>query len=332
MDWKQAQSIIGKQADKDYLLAPESHASLYREKAPDLSAVLESAALATEAAAFEQRDAVALESQKKYMSTMGRTNLSVMLISMMGAASMVATILFPQEPRVAQCFSIATAVLSGIGAFLLFQLREGKLLENWMTTRAEAETHRIGYFTAIGEAARKTDDANLSLLLLEYFRRYQFDVQHQYYLVRAQDHRKSADRTVTIGGAGAALATVSSILGAMGGSGSAIFGALAITGAAIGAYSIGREQMTQDRRNAERYWRTATTLTGIAKQMDAVQAAAARAHGDAVFEFIAVVNEHISLEHRQWLETAESEKAALARLGAALNNKRDPMAERPSSL
>lgn len=321
MDWREASEIIGKEGNRDYLLAPVAHVALYREKSPALAAVLESAALSVEAEAYEERDAVAIAAQKTYKTTMGRTNLAVMLVSMLGAAGMAVTILWPQVPSLAQGLFIAAAIVSGIGAYLLFKLREGKLLEDWMTTRAEAETHRIGYFSAIGDAARKTNDASLALLLMEYFRRYQFDVQHQYYKARAEDHRHSANRTVAVGGFGAAVATVSSILGTMGGAGSAVFGGLAVAGAAIGAYAIGREQMTQDRRNSERYRRTATTLTGIAKQMDAVREAAAKANGNAVFEFIAAINEHISLEHRQWLETADSEKATLARLGAALGQK-----------
>ncbi len=327
MDWREASRIIGKQDNRDYLLAPAAHAELYRAKAPALADVLESSALSIEAQAFEERDAVAIEAQKTYKATMGRTNLAVLLVSMLGAASLAATILLPGKPAVSQGLSIGTAIVSGIGAFLLFRLREGKLLEDWMTTRAEAETHRIGYFTAIGEAARKTKDASLALLLVEYFRRYQFDVQHQYYKASGEDHRHSANRTVTIGGAGAAVATVSSILGSMGNTWTAVFGALAVAGAAIGAFAIGREQMTQDRRNGERYRRTATTLTGIAKQMNAVRDAAANANGDAVFEFIAAINEHVSLEHRQWLETADSEKAALARLGAALGQTGKPTEE-----
>jgi hypothetical protein len=60
-----------------------------------------------------------------------------------------------------------------------------------------------------------------------------------------------------------------------GSSGQAV-NALSVFGAALGAYAIGREQMTQDRRSAERYDRTFSALTALAERFDRVRDAVAQ--------------------------------------------------------
>ena len=255
---------------------------------------------------------------------MTRTNVAILVVSVLGALSMsseVLSIRFANLPDyLSRVLSAFTALATGLGAFGLFKLREGKLLETWMTKRAAAETHRIGYFSALGNAARCSSDTDLLSLILEYFRRYHFDLQQAFFTERARQHSESANWTVSIGAAGAGIAALASLLSAGGEGVWSAFGALTVTGAALGAFSVGREQMTQDRRNAERYSRTADALVAISYRLDVVRKAASVGNGTAVAEFIDAVNEQVSNEHRQWLEGAESAKSAIARLEMALGD------------
>ena len=64
----------------------------------------------------------------------------------------------------------------GFASMSLFRVKEGRLLEDWMTARARAETKRLTYFNYIVNSSAGPLDIELELLKLEYFRRYQLDL------------------------------------------------------------------------------------------------------------------------------------------------------------
>ncbi|MEN0002377.1 MAG: SLATT domain-containing protein, partial [Pseudomonadota bacterium] len=193
----------------------------------------------------------------------------------------------------------------------------GKLLETWMGKRALAESHRISYFEGlITKAAGLSTES--ALLTLEYFRRYQFDNQKAYYQRRSREHDISAKRTVAIGAVGAGVATLAGASGVVTAGQETWLGAFTIFGSALGAFAIGREQMTQDRRNAERYTRTYSSLVELTKRLDSVRQAVSGGNTRAAVEFVKVVDEQLSTEHRQWLKETEATNEAIARLDEAL--------------
>lgn len=87
---------------------------------------------------------------------------------------------------------MATGALASMA---LFRVKEGRLLEDRMTAHARAETKRLSYFTWLVEQSATPLDIDLELLKLEYFRRYQLDLQIANYRTRRTEHRRSLTRT-----------------------------------------------------------------------------------------------------------------------------------------
>jgi hypothetical protein len=205
-----------------------------------------------------------------------------------------------------------------------------------MRLRANAETQRLSYFGEIGAApATAAPDVALDALRLEYFRRYQLDVQRNYYRERGRRHQADADRTLNAGSYAAFLSTLASIGAGVGGAFNGVLtaaGAIGVLAAAVAGFANAREAMSQDRRNAERYDRTGEALDGLYARLDEVRSAVSSGNQKALVEYVAAVNDQISLEHRQWLEGAAATKEAMARLDqalAALNNPRGNTAPKP---
>ena len=178
----------------------------------------------------------------------------------------------------------------------------------------------------------QTSDPSLGLLKLEYFRRYLLDMQITYYRERRRKHRQSADRTLTLGGFAAALAAVASGSAGVVASFDAPWAALAavgVVGTALAAFATTREAVNQDRRNAERYGRTLSALEILRGRLDDVRAGVLAGSQDVLEEYVAAVQEQLSLEHREWLAGAESTRSAVGRLDETLAavQKQGPKAE-----
>jgi hypothetical protein len=201
-------------------------------------------------------------------------------------------------------------------------VREGNLLEAWMGGRAHAESARLEYFaTLAGLEGSDASELPLRLLKLEYFRRYQLDVQLAFYDRRGRRHRQSADRTLALGGFAAALAAVASGSAGIAASIEAPWAALAafgVVGTALAAFAATREGVNQDRRNAERYGRTLSALEILRGRLDDVRAGVLAGSQDVLEEYVAAVHEQLSLEHREWLSGAESTRSAIGKMDEAL--------------
>ncbi len=81
------------------------------------------------------------------------------------------------------------------------------------------------------------------------------------------------------------------------------FLALSTSGAALQGWLAARGLMNQDERNANRYAATASNLDALAERpLDEARVAAARDDAASVRTFIALVQEQISSEHREWVD------------------------------
>ncbi len=206
----------------------------------------------------------------------------------------------------------------------LFKVGAGNLLENWMTARAEAETRRLEYFHLVTTSKDDGSDNShpLPLLQLEYFRRYQLDVQRAYYRRRGAYHKQAADKMLTLSALAVGLASLATgmggLLGAAWGPQWVAVAGLGVIATALSAFASAKEAASQDRRNMERYGRTVKALDSLSGKLDDVRKTAAVGEIDPMEQFVAAVQEQLSLEHRQWLETSESTKASLAGLEDAL--------------
>ena len=171
--------------------------------------------------------------------------------------------------------------------------------------------------------SRAARSHSCELLKLEYFRRYQLDLQLAYYKTRRSGHRNSAERTLSISAGSVLVAAIASgaagVLGALRSEWAAL-GSLAVFGAALQAFAAARESLNQDRRNAERYDNTAQALQGLRERLDDVRLGIAAGSASVLGEYVSAVQDQLSLEHRQWLEGAENMQAAVARLEKALSS------------
>ena len=213
-----------------------------------------------------------------------------------------------------------STVAGGFAVYRLYQIKSDKLLENWMTARAKAETERLGYFNSLSRFLIKNHhtDVYLHLLFISMFKRYQLEVQRLYYYSRSGDHRKSSEKTSRIGALAAViLALGSGVLGMTGAFFPAILplAALGTIGAAISAVASRRESLNQDERNAERYSRTADILSKIAERHDDVLTIVSKGNKpEIIIEYVDAVNDQLSLEHRQWTSDASEMSSALSAL------------------
>jgi dsDNA-binding SOS-regulon protein len=329
---KDAQDAIGEQDETDFILAPSTHAEKLPASAQALAVLLKDPQLSVLAEQYERHDGAANAARDEYKATLTRANGAVLAATTLSALMMAAQILagaFLQYGDQLRGVAAVAGVLAGLAATLgarwLFRAREGRLLERWLGCRAKAETERGAYFSTIAEGP---DEAPLRLLKLEYFRRYQVDVQRNYYAVASARHAKAAQRTLRIGAFAVALSSIPAFFGAFS-AGEGAWSALAtlsVIGGAIAAYTAAHEAMTQDRRNAERYEHALETLEMLAAKLGQVRKAVAEGSAEALKVYVTAVNEQLTVEHRQWLESAQGAKKAEDTIDASLG-KLDKRAE-----
>lgn len=321
-----AVQAVGADRPPDYLLTPTLHAEALAGQAPALARLLRTAKMETLALQYERLDRRANEAQRKFKRAMAWANRALLLTAILGAGIMVVAILAASWARafadeLSVIVGLAAVLSGGLAAMSLFRVREGNLLEAWMSARAQAETTRLLYFSTLVQGDGGASDPPLGLLKLEYFRRYQLDVQIAYYAGRGDAHRWSADRTLMIGGfavaAGAVAAGSAGVLAAID-SRWATLAALGVVGTAGAAFAATREAVNQDRRNAERYGRTLSALEILRGRLDDVRAGVLAGSQDVLEEYVAAVQEQLSLEHREWLSGAESTRSAIGKLDETL--------------
>jgi SMODS and SLOG-associating 2TM effector domain 1 len=320
-----AGAAIGEGQPDDFVLAPTTHAAELAGKAPALAVLLRTAKIATLARQYERRDRDAGDAQTPFKDAMLWANAAVLATGAIGALIMVAGIVEQKFDDtdlwpLLLALGLGALVSGALASMWLFRVREGHLVEAWMTERAQAESARLEYFASL--AKEKTSEPSalpLGLLKLEYFRRYQLDVQLAFYDRRGRQHRQSADRTLALGGFAAALAAVASAgIAASIEAPWAALAAFGVVGTALAAFAATREGVNQDRRNAERYGRTLSALEILRGRLDDVRAGVLAGSQDLLEEYVAAVHEQLSLEHREWLSGAETTRSAIGKMDETL--------------
>jgi hypothetical protein len=322
-----AAGIIGRDSAGDYRLAPLEHAEQLKASAPKLAALLTSTGPVELAQQYAEADTEALAAERTFKRWVIRANWAVLATAAVSALLMAVALLGGILGAFTRPALIVLALIGvatgGFASMSLFRVKEGRLLEDWMAARARAETKRLSYFSYIVNSSTEPLDRELALLKLEYFRRYQLDLQLAYYKSRRSGHRNSAKRTLDISAGSVLVAAIASgaagVLGALNNQWAAL-GSVAVFGAALQGFAAAREAMNQDRRNAERYDNSAQALQGLRERLDDVRQGIAAGSTSVLSEYVAAVQDQLSLEHRQWLEGAENMQAAVARLEKALSS------------
>ncbi len=331
---QQAIDAIGEESDDDYKIAPTSHADQLGDGAQRLAAMLRTPTVETIGKEYERNDALAVEAQNSFRRESNRANVTVAIAGMLSAGVLVvATFSTDLNSGVSTSLFVTLGVLGVVvgaaGAMFLSHINRGDLLTRWMGNRAQAEMHRAEYFetvTSVVPGDSQADEIPIELLQLEYFRRYQLDVEESYYRNRQSDHRASGDRTVRIGsvavfvsalgtGLAGVLATIDPRFAAI--------ATLALFGTVLSGFATYRESISQDRRNAERYDRTHQALVALRLHLGQVRERSLAGDRGSMEAYVRAVNNVISAEHRQWLAGDELIRSAIADLERSLERTLD---------
>ena len=199
-----AREIIGRQEDDDWKIEPTRHADNLQKRAPQLAAILQSSEVSTEAQRYERSDTEAVAVQNQYKVLVSRANLFVFYSSVLSALVLAANgwLQDPNRARAVAAIGVAAVVCAALARMWLTQAEGNQLFERWMENRATAETMRLEYFRLAatmthnaGEGSSK-GEVPLELMQLEYFRRFQLDVQLAFYEGRGKQHREQSSKTV----------------------------------------------------------------------------------------------------------------------------------------
>lgn len=336
-------SLIGQNTNDDWQLRPKQHADELPPEAGALKRILERPAIEDIMTRFHAADAKAIRAQKWYRFW-GRAGIyAIALASIIGTALVL---------RVDEKFGVevkwfALAVEYGllVAAFLIAQwLVIKRPFKKWMENRGTAEIARIQLFDDVVQAEEPLapNEAPLLPLLLEYFRRFQLDVQLAYYKGRGGEHLAAAGHTKLWQWMSVALTLLWSLIMVLA---SIYFAAqqgwielpnwasalhldsyerwvmaLGIVAASLYTASYARSLMDLDERNAARYATTLANLEHIKSTLlDDTRSAAQNGERDKVLTFVRLVQNQISSEHQEWVtirDIAPDANALLAYGGA----------------
>jgi len=335
-------AALGQGQPDDYVIAPAKHADELKANAPGLARVLRTSKVEAPMLQFQRLDAEAVDAQRTYKRIVVRANTAVLATAILSAGLLAIGLLASQNTGADAATNTATRSLNslqvaltviGLAALLtgslasawLTRVRAGRLLETWMRTRAMAEQARLGYFEAVVDApADEASDPPLALLALEYFRRYQLDVQIAFFTRRRMDHRKSAETTVTLASLAAVPASLATaaggVIGAIGDIRWLPLAALGSVGAALAFFAASREAVTGDSATAERYGATLSKLELLRGRLDEVRSAAVAGPPTTIVkDFVKLVHDELAREQETWLKEGEVARAGIAQqLDAAL--------------
>jgi hypothetical protein len=323
----------------DWRLAPQAHAATLPPQAGALRRVLEQAELRKIAGEFEVADRLAVKAQQHYKRAARARLYAGVTATIIGATFVLpveaATFVLPIEVWTGWLASVASAVQCiafAISVLTLLHLIRAKPFDIWMKARARAEVARIKLFDEVLRGVdRDPQPGELPLLplQLEYFRRYQLDMQQRYYADRGAQHARAAGQTVLWQIQSFALSAFAGVVATAVLLKSGLQHGLqppdwltilsdsvsrlpdwtnrvvlmtGIIASAVFGASVSRSLMDLDERNASRYLTNADNLKFFA-ETDLAAARAAAAAGDAgtVNAFVEEIQRLVSSEHQEWL-------------------------------
>ena len=328
---EQAIKAIGPMQDDDWKIDPVAHVSQLGSEAPELCAVLQRSEVSRTAAEYVDKGREAVRSQKCYVRTAERANQAILVSGCIAALVMCLGTLINDDKDLSWWFAILGILGIGTGALAamwLSRVRDGEMLRHWTHSRARAEAMRLDYFRAVLQAEPGENDnpTRLTLLKLEYFRRFLLDSQLSYFRVRTGQHQESADRclsqttrwtciaTVMTGSAGLLAAKFPDL---------AALAAGGIAATAVASMFSNREFLSQHQANSQRYSNTREKLFDIAKQLTATRELILTGHAEVLRSIYEATREVLMSEHSQWLEGTKRIDLAIERLEGQLDDIRN---------
>jgi hypothetical protein len=198
-----------------------------------------------------------------------------------------------------------------------------------MERRAYAEECRLKYFnyiinSKINKKGSNSEEVQL-LHRLEYFRRYQLDMQTTYYTALTNKNDIKANKLLTYTALCMGGVTLINGLAGSFGVGNAQWtsiAALAIVLQSLASILTNKEAVEQNQTNAERYARTSKNLLQLQSNLDEVRVGILEGNKTLIQSFVAAVHEPLAAEHRQWLEGQSEAETAIGQLEEVLREHR----------
>ena len=326
MDARKAIGLI--QPDDDWNLKPDQHANLLPDEAAPLVTILRSSKINPIITKYKDANKKAKYAQKKYKSTSLYKILSASAAALIGAvllffksSSNPETFLYSVVENYEAFILFAEAVALGLATYFYYLLKHQKYFFKWMNHRAESETNRIQLFNfvCLHDCFEQNEENGIGLyqLQLEYFRKYQLEVQLRYYKGRSEQHAKAASKFISVGGGITFFIVLASAMTGVFNDGEvgAAFALIGIAAPIILSAHGNLKLISQDERNALRYANTYSRLLDIEGDISDVRNKLFNGDRDELIRFVNSVNNEISVEHREWIKIQDtSERLKLNRL------------------
>jgi hypothetical protein len=321
-----AADAIGGAEPRDWQLRPETHAAALQPPAAALRRILVRPEFEQMMEAYTAADDEALLAQKRYKRLAGTASLTSFLAVFIAGLLLLQPAGAGVSPRVLSGLAGLQFVLIVTSFLASLILGYRKPFAAWMRRRAEAENARISLFKRVTAAEEEVQPGELPLLplQLEYFRRYQLDVQRLYYGQRGRQHARSFRRAawwriaalvLVVAAAGplvwsllgqdwvpARLHHLLELMPPNTETAQRLFLCVGVIGGALQGLLASFAVMSHDERNAARYLDTSRNLDDLAtRPLDEARDAAVLGDRERVLGFVALVHEQVSSEHREWI-------------------------------
>lgn len=323
-----AEAIGEAESSTDWKLEPLQHALRLPAAAGPLARVLERGEIAENMKEYDAADAAAGRAQKHFKGWSTRASRMRYAAICVGTVALLNVVgLVPGW--LAQVFAVVQYGLILGGLMVTGWIAKAAPFDTWKSERARAESARIELFNRVAAAREETRAGELELLplQLEYFRRYQLQVQQRYYRGRAEqlaagaaavDRWRLAIQILTILAASLALIGLAALLLSGLGFGEVrriaespelrtLLLTFGIVASATESHVAANALVTQDQRAAAVYLATAANLDAIVdKQLADVRAQASAGRAEAVQDFMTLVQLAMASEHQTWKQLQQA--------------------------
>ena len=301
----------------------------YAKGSAAVDEILNSVELTRIVADYDDESAWAKEAQSRFKRVATQLNLSVLITAIIGSLILTIGLLEPwfekekftslleATPKALLVLGVVGLVIGGYSAARLYELNAGDLAGSWMKSRARAENLRSEYFDRLAARAVPAD-AQARLMALKIINVHLLDEQLTYFRDGTLRHERAANWWLRW----AAIATGMSSIGVAAGGVAGVadkpwmaVAALGAIGAALAAFATSQESIGQEKVRAQRFRNNRAALNELARKMDDIEAAVAGASPESLVTFTSGINQQLKLELSQFLDSAESIRASITKLG-----------------
>ena len=335
IQWSEAEAAVGSDGTDDYILRPEKHAADLPARAGALKRVLERNSVRHVMDRYKRFDQEAVLHQKRYRKARPWLVRCAIAAAVTGLFALSLHLILGYQAHVQLAVVVLHCLLMVAVIAIALWLERAGPRRKWHQARGRAELWRGAYFNEIAKAEEPADaksEIPLLPLQLAYFRRYQLDMQLSFFEKRGQELARSTGRAGTVVEwpsftlACATLGLAALVIAAIGllhlaeESGLEMFGAitpgvdpqvlerfahwvfLALAASTIYAFLMTNQDASEESRNSRRYLALNRNLKFLkANAYERVRLAAEAGDRGKVERFVALIQEQMLAEQKEWL-------------------------------